>query len=82
MRKNMDTDSLHKRRVSQVVKQPDTMRGNTIVWYAKQENTPWKRVALVTGLSFFVMAHALAVCLMMRYYLEGVSITFILTFVS
>lgn len=38
--KNMDTDSLHKRRVSQMTKQPDTVRGNSIVWYARGEKRP------------------------------------------
>ena len=70
---NMETDSLFKRRVSQVVKQPDTLRGHTIVWYAKQENTPLKRILLISGLSVFVMAHAITVCILLRNYIDGVS---------
>ena len=73
---NMETDSLFKRRISQVIQQPNTLRGNTIVWYAKQENTPWKRILLISGLSVFVMVHALAFCILLRNYLDGVSHTF------
>jgi len=30
----MDTDSLFKKRIAQLKNQPDTVRGNTIMWYS------------------------------------------------
>jgi hypothetical protein len=69
----MDTDSLFKRRVSFVCKQPDTWRGNTIEWYAKQEHKPWIRIVLIIGLTVFVMAHTFIYCILIKSYIEGVS---------
>jgi len=76
----METDSLYKRRVQQVVKQPDTWRGKTIEWYATQENTPWRRVLLITGLTLLMMMHTLAFTIMLRYYIDGVSLRIIKDF--
>ena len=68
----MDTDSLYKRRVSQFLKQPDTVRGNAIMWYANQEKRPVKIVATIAGLTVIVLVHVLTFVLLLRDYISGV----------
>jgi hypothetical protein len=54
----MVTDSLFKRRVEVLYKQPDTVRGRCIVWYAEteQQKTYGKEIVAFV-LTIIVMAH-------------------------
>lgn len=72
--KNMDTDSLYKRRVSQLTKQPDTLRGKSIVWYASQAKRPVYRVAILFLITLIVIAHVLMFTILLKDYVTGVSL--------
>ena len=53
----MDADSLYQRRVKLLYRQPNTVRGRCIVWYAESAARPIKRVVLAILLTLFVGAH-------------------------
>ena len=65
----MDTDSLFKRRVQLLYRQPKTVRGRCIVWYAQSEKSPCRRVLLVLFFTLFVMCHTVWFVLMLKHYL-------------
>ena len=65
----MDTDSLFKRRVQLLYKQPNTVRGRCIVWYAQTEKSPYRRVLLVMFLTLIVMCHTVWFVMMLKHYL-------------
>ena len=64
----MDTDSLFKRRVQLLYKQPNTVRGRCIVWYAQTEKSPCRRVLLVLFLTLLVMCHTVWFIMMLKHY--------------
>jgi hypothetical protein len=63
----MDKDSLWRHRISQVVKQPNTVRGRTIVWFASLQERPYARLCLYASITLFVLVHLLAFCLLLQH---------------
>ena len=48
---------MFQRRVKLLYRQPDTVRGRCIVWYAQSATKPTKRVVLAILLTLFVGVH-------------------------
>ena len=60
----MDTDSLYQQRVKLLYRQPNTVRGRCIVWYAQSASRPIKRVVLAILLTLFVGTHMVLFAIM------------------
>ena len=56
----MHTDSLLGHRILQLMKQPDTLRGRTILWYASLNDKPGTRIVVVMLFVIFIMIHFIA----------------------
>lgn len=62
----MDTDSLLQHRIASLMKQPDTIRGKTIMWYASLNNQPGTRIVLFMLFVIFVLVHLIAFVCMLK----------------
>jgi hypothetical protein len=56
----MDTDSLLVHRIATLMKQPNTVRGKTILWYASLNDKPGTRIVVVMLFVIFIMIHFIA----------------------
>ena len=56
----MDTDSLLVHRIAALVKQPNTVRGRTILWYASLNDKPGTRIVLHMLFVIFILIHFIA----------------------
>ena len=74
----MDTDSLYMKRIALLKNQPNTVRGQLIVWYSKLEKKPMTRVLLFTVLTAFVLAHTLTFCILLKEVATTVSISILI----
>ncbi len=56
----MDTDSLLVLRIATLMKQPNTVRDRTILWYASLNDKPGTRIVVVMLFVIFIMIHFIA----------------------
>jgi len=56
----MDTDSLLVHRIATLMKQPDSLRGKTILWYSSLHDKPGTRIVVVMLFIIFIMVHFIA----------------------
>ena len=56
----MDTDSLLVHRIASLMKQPNTVRGKTVLWYASLNDKPGTRIVLHMLFVIFIMIHFIA----------------------
>lgn len=71
----MDADSLFQKRVRDSLKQPDTIRGRAIMWYASIDKKQLVRVGNVAAITVIVILHTFLFVLLLHDYLSGVSLS-------
>ena len=69
----MDTDSLLVHRIAALTRQPNTLRGKTIRWYAQLNGQPTVRVALYLLFTIVVLIHFIAFCVLLKVYVVNVT---------
>ena len=68
-----DTDSLQVYRLQSLKRQPKTIRGCCILWYASLNDRPCMRIFLVSVFSIFVLIHSFSFLALLYLHYEKVS---------
>lgn len=66
----MDTDSLLVHRISSLLKQPNTVRGKAILWYASLNDKPGSRIVLMMLFVIFIMIHFIAFVALLKVFYQ------------